>query len=75
MILVYLSAAMAALAVYAVTARLGVITRVVVALLVFVIPSVSATVWVFMIGDRAPPDAVTVQPKSEISSSSDMKSK
>ena len=74
MILVYLLAAVAALVVYAVTARLGIVARVVIALLVFTIPSVAATVWVYMIGDKAPPDAVTVQPKNEKPSSSDTKS-
>lgn len=52
MIFVYLLAAVAALIVYALTSRLGVTARIVVALLIFIIPSVSATVWVFMIGDK-----------------------
>ena len=65
MILIYLLAAAAALAVYALTSRLGVGARVLLALLVFLIPTVSATAWVIIKGDKAPPDAVTVYPSNE----------
>lgn len=65
MILIYLLAAAAALAVYALMSRLGVGARVLLAFLVFLIPAVSITVWVVIKGDKAPPDAVTVYPSNE----------
>ena len=73
MTLIYLLAAILALAVYALTSKLGIITRVVIALLIFLIPAVLATVWIFMIGDKASPDAVTVQQNGEIQLSTDKK--
>lgn len=73
MMLVYLLAAVLALALYSVTARLGIVARAAIALLVFTIPSVAATVWVYVIGDKAPPDAEIVQPKDKMPFSSGVK--
>lgn len=67
MIFVYLLAVVAALIVYASTYRLGHYTRMLIAIIVFIIPSVSVTVWIYMVGDKAPLDAVTVFPNGEIS--------
>jgi hypothetical protein len=64
MILVCLLAAGAALLTYVLTARLGAVARAVIALLVFLVPTVSAMVWAIAVGDRAPSGAVIVQPKS-----------
>jgi hypothetical protein len=65
MILFYLLAAVAALIGYAVTFRLGVPIRIMIALLIFIIPSVSLTILVFIVGDKAPPDAITVYPNGD----------
>lgn len=64
MIVVFLLAAVAALVVYSFGSRFGFSTRTVIALLVFLIPSVSATLWVYMAGDKASPDALTVNQNS-----------
>lgn len=65
MILVYLLAAVAALIVYALTSRFGITVRIVIALLVFAIPSISVTVWVSIVGDNASPEAITVYPSGK----------
>ena len=65
MILVYLLAFVAALIVFALTYQLGILARVLIALLVFAIPAALVTVWIIRVGDKAPPDAVTVSPKGE----------
>lgn len=61
MIMLYLLAALAALVAYVVTARLRHLTRLSIALLVFVVPSATITVLVLAVGDKAPADAVTVR--------------
>lgn len=75
MIFVYLVAAIAALVVYALTFKLGATARVLIALLVFAIPAVSATIWIVVHGDQAPPDAVTVNPSGKKPSSTEKFSK
>ena len=60
MILLYLVAAALAALAYICAARFRGRTRVLIALLVFLIPSVGVTALVVMVGDRASPDAVTV---------------
>ena len=63
MILVFLLSGVAALVVYALTPSLGFSTRLVVAFLVFVIPSVLVTSWLYVVEDKATKDAVTVKQK------------
>ncbi len=75
MSLVYLISAVAALIVYGLTSRFGFTARVVITLLVFAVPSVTATVWVFMVGDKAPSDAVIVHPNGERASPSEKNDK
>ena len=60
MIFAYTFAAVAALIAYHVGARLKPVTRAVVALLVFMIPAVSLTALVLVLGDGAPREAVSV---------------
>lgn len=60
MIALYLFAALASVIVYLATARLRPLTRTVVALSIFLVPSAGLTSWVLVVGDRAPSDAVTV---------------
>jgi cytochrome bd-type quinol oxidase subunit 1 len=62
MIVLYLVFAGIALVVFACTSRMRRNLRMLTALLIFLIPSVGLTGWVVAVGDRAPPDAVTVQP-------------
>ena len=59
MIAIHLVALVAALIAYAAAARLGAVKRTVIALLVFLIPSMAAW-WGFMNMDKPPPDAVNV---------------
>ena len=61
LLLVYTLAAVAALIAYIAGARLRPAVRTVVALLIFLVPAVGLTAWVFVLGDRAPPDAVSVE--------------
>jgi uncharacterized membrane protein len=60
MILLYILAAMAGLVMYFLTFRLNNKRRFVLAILVFAIPAVVATVWVFVVGDQPKLGAVTV---------------
>lgn len=73
MILAYLIAAIAGLAVYSLAFRLDAGYRVMLALLVFAVSSVIITVWVVVVGDRAPPDAVTVTPDGKLAPASEEK--
>lgn len=61
MILIYLFAAAAAIIAYFHITQLGMSARIGIALLIFGLPSVLVTLWMIMIGDKAPPDAVTVK--------------
>lgn len=61
MILVYLVAAALAVATYVFTPGLTLPWRLVIALSVFLIPSLCATAWILRVGDKAPPDAVSVR--------------
>lgn len=60
MILLYLIAAALGAIAYMCAARLGRRARVAIAMLAFLVPAIGVTAWIAMIGDRAPPDAVTV---------------
>jgi hypothetical protein len=59
MIVFYLLAALVGLVVYALTFRLRAKVRVTIALLIFLIPTISITVLLAAIGDKAPPGSVT----------------
>ena len=63
MIFTYLLAALIALAVYVFTSRLGMNTRVISTLLVFVILVASITILMVKIGDKPAPDSVIVYPE------------
>jgi len=65
MILIYLVSAIAAIIAYLFTAKLNKISRIAIVLLIFGVPSVLTTAFVFFIGDKAPPNAVTVQTKTQ----------
>ena len=60
MILLYLIAAALGAIAYMRAARLGRRARVVIAMLAFLVPAIGITASFAIIGDRAPPDAVTV---------------
>lgn len=60
MILLVLASAVAALIAYALTKRLSAAKRTWLALLVFLAPPIAVVATVIAVGDRAPPDAVTV---------------
>lgn len=55
------------------TAKFGLPIRIAIALAVFLIPSVALTVWVVRIGDKPPPDAITVVPKPSTPDKTDSK--
>jgi hypothetical protein len=69
MIIIYLLALFAALITYSLTVKLAIIVRLMIAFFVFCIPSALVTVWVFFIGDKAPPDAVIIHQNNEKQSS------
>lgn len=62
MIFIYFLSALIGLAVYATTSRLRKPVRIAIALIIFIALSVSATIWIVVIGDKAPPDATTISP-------------
>lgn len=48
------------------TAKFGLPIRLVIALAIFIVPSISLTVWVARAGDKPPPGAVTVAPEPSV---------
>jgi hypothetical protein len=60
LIALYMLAALAAIIAYLLAARFRPMTRMAIALLVFVVPCAGLTALVFAVGDKAPPDAVAV---------------
>lgn len=38
--------------------------RIIIAILIFIVPSIIATIWIIQVGDKPPPDAITIYPKS-----------
>lgn len=73
MIISYLAFFVLAVVVFIFTVRLGLPLRLAVALAVFLIPSIVLTVLVFRIGDKPPPDAITVVPRPSASDKADSK--
>ena len=63
MIISYFVFLIIGVAVFFAMAKFGLPVRLVVALSVFLIPSIALTVWVVRTGDKPPPDAITVVPK------------
>lgn len=62
MITAYLVFFVLGLTAFLFTARFGLPIRIVIALAIFIVPSISLTVWVARAGDKPPPGAVTVTP-------------
>jgi hypothetical protein len=60
MLAIYLIFAAIALIAFACTSRVRRSRRIIITLLVFLVPSLGVTAWIVAVGDRAPPDAVTV---------------
>lgn len=63
MIVAYLAFLALGIVAFLLTAKFSLPIRIAVALAVFVIPSIVLTVWVARVGDKPPPDAITVVPK------------
>jgi hypothetical protein len=63
MLAAYLVFFVLGLTVFLFTARLGLPIRIVIALAIIIVPSISLTVWVVRAGDEPPPGAVTVVPE------------
>jgi hypothetical protein len=61
MILLYALFFMLAVFTFAMTKKLGIIIRIAIALGVFIIPSIIATILVSRVGDKPPPDAKTIK--------------
>ncbi len=62
MIALYTFFVIVGLVVFLVCYRLRFLTRVMLAIGVFLVLSIAATVWVFIVGDRALPGSVTIYP-------------
>jgi hypothetical protein len=63
MVFAYIGFFVLGVIVFFLMAKFGLPMRVAIALAVFVIPSVVLTVWVVRVGDKPPPDAITIVPK------------
>mgnify|MGYP001612831995 CR=1 FL=1 len=63
MIIAYITFVVLGVVAFFLMAKFGLPIRIAVTLAVFLIPSVSLTVWVVRVGDKPPPDAITVVPK------------
>ncbi len=68
MIIMYIIFLALGVAIFFLMAKFGLPIRIAVALAVFVIPSIILTVWIARTGDKPPPDAITVVPKSSATS-------
>lgn len=63
MIIAYLLFFCLGLTAFLLTAKFGLPIRIVIALAIFIVPSISLTVWVARAGDEPPPGAVAVTPE------------
>lgn len=63
MIIGYLAFLTLGIIAYFLMAKFGLPIRIVLALAIFLIPSIALTVWIVRIGDKAPPDAITIIPE------------
>ena len=63
MIIGYLAFFLLGLVAFFLMAKFGLPIRIAVALAVILIPSFVLTVWVVQIGDKPPPDAITIVPE------------
>jgi ACR3 family arsenite efflux pump ArsB len=61
MILLYVLFLVLAVLSFAVTNKFSIIVRIAIALGIFVIPSIIATMWVSKVGDKPPPDSRTIK--------------
>lgn len=62
MILLYILFLIAGVVTFFITAKLSIIFRLGIAVVVFVVPSIVMTYWILKVGDKAPPDAITIYP-------------
>ena len=63
MIFLYIFFLLLSIIVFLLTKKLTLASRIVLALCIFIILTVGATLLILKIGDKAPPDAITVYPK------------
>jgi hypothetical protein len=73
MIFAYIAFLVLGVVVFLLTAKFGLPIRIVIALAVCLIPSIVLTAWVVQVGDKPPPDAITVVPKPATSEKTDSK--
>ena len=71
MIFFYLLFLLLGVIAYVVVTELGLPGKLLIALLVFLLPSLALTLWLLIVGDRPPDDAVTVAPESSMPKRSD----
>jgi uncharacterized membrane protein (DUF485 family) len=50
---------------FVLTKKFGIVTRISIALAIFIISSIIATVWITKVGDKPPPDAKTIRTPGE----------
>ncbi len=72
MIFAYVGFFVLGVIVFFLMSKFGLPLRIALALAVFVIPSVVLTVWVARVGDKPPPDAITIVPKPGGTSAKDV---
>jgi ABC-type thiamin/hydroxymethylpyrimidine transport system permease subunit len=65
MILLYVLFFLVGVVVFLLTPKLALIARLGIALGVFLLPSIVATIWIIKVGDKAPSDARTIYPAPE----------
>lgn len=73
MIIAYFVFLILGVVVFFLTTKFGLPVRVAIALTVFLIPSIVLTVWVVRVGDKPPPDAITIVPNPSASDKVDSK--
>ena len=73
MIIAYIGFLALGVIVFFLMAKFGLPMRIAVALAVFLVPSIVLTVWIARVGDKPPPDAITIVPKPSASDKTDSK--
>ena len=68
MIVAYFVFFIVAVVAFLLMAQFSLPMRIAAAFIIFMIPSIALTVWVVRVGDKAPPDAVTIVPEPTVNS-------
>lgn len=66
MIAVYVVFFILAIIVFFCLTGIGIIHKILLSALVFLVPAIAFTIWLVKVGDRAPDDAITVPPEKSL---------